>query len=93
MRELLVRSNTLAKGTQRGKSRAERLTRLRGAFSCEEALSGPVLLVDDVLTTSATATVCARCLLDAGASEVAVLTAGRTRRKIGNRAGKGRMVA
>lgn len=74
-RQLLTRSETIAAGTQVGQSRAERLTRLQGAFSCELALRCPVLLIDDVLTTSATATACAECLLGAGAASVTVITA------------------
>lgn len=89
-RRLLTRSSRVAKGTQRGRSRAERLTRLHGAFTCEAAVTGPVLLVDDVITTSATATACAQCLLDAGVSEVMVLSAGQVqllRKKIGKDGG------
>ena len=78
VRRLLTRSDRLAKGTQEGKNRTERLQRLRGAFSCEEIVSGTVLLIDDVVTTSATAMACVQCLLDAGAREVIVLTAGQT---------------
>jgi len=37
-----------------------------------------VLLIDDVLTTGATVSECARTLLDAGASAVDVLTLART---------------
>jgi predicted amidophosphoribosyltransferase len=39
-----------------------------------------VLLVDDVLTSGATADACARALKDAGAASVCVLTAARTPR-------------
>ena len=74
-RQLLRRSERIAVSTQVGKGRQERLTRLQGAFSCREVWRGPVLLIDDVMTTSATATVCAECLLDAGASAVTVITA------------------
>ena len=61
--------------TQHGLSREERLKNLAGAFACGEQLYGTVLLVDDVMTTSATASRCAACLLEAGAREVVVITA------------------
>ncbi len=61
--------------TQQGLDRQARLSNLQGRFTCEERLNVPVLLVDDVMTTSATARVCADCLLKAGAPSVAVLTA------------------
>ena len=78
VRQLLIRSETIATRTQVGLSRAERLTRLQGAFSCDAPPRCHVLLVDDVLTTSATATACAECLLDAGAYSVSVITATQT---------------
>lgn len=61
--------------TQQGLNREARLTNLQGRFACEEHLNTPVLLVDDVMTTSATARVCAECLLKAGAASVTMLTA------------------
>lgn len=78
VRQLLTRSETVAARTQVGLSRTERLTRLQGAFSCAAPPRCHVLLVDDVLTTSATATACAECLLDAGAYSVNVVTAAQT---------------
>lgn len=51
-----------------------------GAFR-SEPLSGPVLLVDDVFTTGATAEACALALLDAGAGPVDVVTWARTLRR------------
>ena len=46
---------------------------LRGAFTCRLALSGEhVAIVDDVLTTGATADAVARALKDAGAGRVSV---------------------
>ena len=78
VRQLLTRSETIAARTQVGLGRAERLTRLQGAFSCDAPPRCHVLLVDDVLTTSATATTCAECLLDAGAYSVSVITAAQT---------------
>ncbi|MGN1021662.1 MAG: ComF family protein [Aristaeellaceae bacterium] len=61
--------------TQHGLTRKERLKNLAGAFICEEELYQPVLLVDDVMTTSATAQRCAVSLLEAGARGVVVITA------------------
>ena len=61
-------------------SRDLRLENLRGAF----AAAGPrvrgarVLLVDDVMTTGATAAACTEALLHAGAEEVKVLTLARS---------------
>lgn len=75
---LLIRSDRVATAPQARHSRAERLTRLQGAFSCALHLTRPVLLVDDVLTTSATATACANCLRSAGATSVMVITAAQT---------------
>ena len=80
VKRLLTRSDQMAAKTQVGMNKAERQRRLRGAFTCAERLNGPVLLVDDVLTTSATATACAECLLAAGATRVTVVTAAQTPR-------------
>ena len=88
VRQLLTRSETVAAHTQVGLSRTERLTRLQGAFSCDAPPRCHVLLVDDVLTTSATATACAECLLDAGAYSVNVITAAQTALPDKNRNGK-----
>lgn len=61
--------------TQRGLNRKARLHNLEGLFTCEKALDHAVVLVDDVMTTSATVRVCADALLQAGATEVYIITA------------------
>ena len=58
---------------QEGLSLEERLANVAGAFRVArpEAVEGKrILLVDDVLTTGATASACAQALLDAGAQSV-----------------------
>jgi ComF family protein len=63
---------------QARKGGSERRRALEGAFEAGEVPPGTVLLVDDVLTTGATAAACARTLKRAGASQVSVLTAARS---------------
>ena len=62
---------------QAGLARAERTANLAGAFRCRPAPSS-VVLVDDILTTGATADTCARALRIAGAQRVHVLTVARS---------------
>jgi ComF family protein len=63
---------------QAGLSRSERRRLGRASLTIRHPVSGPVLLVDDVLTTGATATACAHTLRAAGAQDVYVLTLART---------------
>lgn len=68
------------RGSQGGGSRAERARRARGCFAVVRpaAVAGRrVLLVDDVVTTGATASECAGALKDAGAAWVGVLAFAR----------------
>ena len=76
--ELLVRVKKT--GSQVGRSRSERIHALRGAFEAEDPsalYNRCILLVDDVLTTGATALSCGDALYRAGAKEVALITACR----------------
>jgi ComF family protein len=72
---LLVRIKDTAPQTARGG--LERRRAMRGAFRPAGRSPPRVLLVDDVLTTGATASECARALRQAGAREVGLLTAAR----------------
>ncbi|HMF91588.1 MAG TPA: ComF family protein [Candidatus Angelobacter sp.] len=79
---LLVRTRETA--SQTGLTRPQRRANLRGAFAVSqpEKLKGRnVLLVDDVMTTGATASECARVLLRAGAKQVWVATVARATRE------------
>lgn len=66
--------------TQTKLTRAQRSQNVQQAFTVDQptALAGArIVLVDDVMTTGATASACAHCLLQAGASEVCVWTVAR----------------
>lgn len=67
---LLVRARTTTR--QHHLDRAERLANLRGAFIAESARPTPaaVIVIDDILTTSATLEACADVLRAAGVSHV-----------------------
>ncbi len=66
--------------SQVGRSRSERVRLTASSFPVRRSVTGRLLLVDDVLTTGATAAACTRALLRAGAAEVRVLTLARTPR-------------
>lgn len=57
--------------------RTARLTNLHGAFAAPGSVPGNVILVDDLVTTGATAMACAAALRRSGATCVSVLTACR----------------
>jgi len=65
---------------QTGLGRRERQNNIKGAFSLPNGVpveNCSILLVDDVYTTGATVTECARVLLTGGADRVDVLTLAR----------------
>jgi len=71
-------------GAQAGLTNAQRRANVSGAFRAKgvRALAGMrVLLIDDVMTTGATAASCARALKDAGARHVTLLTVARVDRR------------
>ncbi len=71
-----------ATSRQVGQSDDERAANVAGAFAASASVKGArLLLVDDVLTTGATANEAARALLAAGAAEVQVLTLARAVRE------------
>ncbi len=70
--------------SQAGLSPHQRRRNLRGAFQVphpEQIAGRPVLLIDDIYTTGATARECSRVLLDAGAASVSVATLARSQRE------------
>ncbi len=78
-----VLERTRATKTQTRLSAAARTANVQGAFRvrprrAEQVQGKRVILVDDVLTTGATADACARTLRDAGAAQIFVLTLART---------------
>jgi ComF family protein len=84
--ELALLALTRARATpvSRGLGRAARAKNVRGVFRVtdrERVARRRILLIDDVLTTGATAEACARVLRRAGAAEVHVLTFARVVRQ------------
>lgn len=78
--QALLRTRNTA--TQGGQTRAERFKNVSNAFvanpkTAAQLTGKNILLLDDVLTTGATASACATALLAAGAARVDVLTVAR----------------
>lgn len=72
-----------ATAPQAGLTNARRRANVQGAFQATRRLDGMrVLLIDDVLTTGATASACARALKRAGAAHVALAAVARTDRRL-----------
>lgn len=69
--------------TQTKLNKQQRRENMRDAFTPNARLSGRILLIDDVLTTGATAAACAQALYVAGARCVFLLTFARAREKAG----------
>jgi len=71
--------------SQSGLTNAKRRANVQGSFAMARGmrLDGKrILLIDDVLTTGATASACARVLKRAGAKHVTILTLARTDRRL-----------
>ena len=71
---------TLPTRTQTALSRTERARNVRGAFALRDSTlvrAAHIVLVDDVMTTGATASACAEVLREAGAADVCVWTVAR----------------
>jgi len=81
----------LATRAQAGLSNSQRRENVAGAFRARRRVNGlRILLVDDVMTTGATAAACARALKRAGAQSVSLLTLARVDRRFTSKADLGK---
>lgn len=69
------------RGHQQGSRRGQRQHNVRGVFTCRAGIPAQVALIDDVVTTGATAGEAARQLKRAGATRVEVWAVARTPRR------------
>jgi predicted amidophosphoribosyltransferase len=68
--------------TQAGLSNSARRQNVASAFRSQGVQEKRILLIDDVMTTGATAAACALALKQAGARRVALLTVARVDRRM-----------